>query len=94
MIYISLIHLTVHVQTVHKRRKEFQCGVCGDEFGSKYDVQRHERAVHDYKSWKCSFCSEIFKRESLLKKHNVQTHSKMKESKYPSKKFITNKLSE
>ena len=57
---IILIHFSVHVNTVHHKKKDFSCDVRGARFGTKGDVGRHTEAAHEYQSWRCNVCSEIF----------------------------------
>ena len=39
-------HLKSHVQSVHKKRRPYQCTLCGTRFGYKYHYTRHSRQVH------------------------------------------------
>ena len=39
-------HLKSHVQSVHKKRRPYQCTLCGKRFGYKYHYVRHSRQVH------------------------------------------------
>jgi len=42
-VFASKYGLKVHVATVHKKRKPWQCGVCEAAFGHKHLLVRHRR---------------------------------------------------
>ena len=39
-------HLKSHMQSVHKKRRPYQCILCGKRFGHKYYYIRHSRQIH------------------------------------------------
>ena len=85
---ISLIHFSVHINTVHKADLVFPCSFCDSRFGSNGNLTRHIEACHGSKIWKCDVCKDVFNAEAYLKKHKRIKHPIKKTSKHVTPKFI------
>ena len=85
---ISLIHFSVHVNTVHKAKMVFNCNVFDSRFGSNGNLTRHIEACHESKIWKCDVCQDVFNAKSFLDKHKKIKYSIKKMSKQLTTKFM------
>ena len=53
--------LTVHVRTVHEKRKDHACPHCAAAFGRAGDLTTHVRTVHEKrKDHACPHCAAAF----------------------------------
>lgn len=68
-------HLVEHVKTVHVGEKKWKCWTCGNVFGKKTNLQRHERLHTGERPFKCEVCSKIFTRKYHLLEHVKTVHA-------------------
>ena len=55
--------------------KQFQCDHCKRSFDMQYNLDRHQRFVHENITYQCSECSKQFAQKDNLKKHTLAQHS-------------------
>ena len=60
----------VLVESVHEKKKSFECTVCNACFGYKHVLARHIESKHEErKNYKCDVCDKTFSCKFSLKKH-------------------------
>ena len=60
----------VLVESVHEKKKSFECTVCNECFGYKHVLARHIESKHEErKNYKCDVCDKTFNCKYNLKKH-------------------------
>ena len=37
----------MHINIIHERKKSFECGICGNEYFRKIELDKHVSLVHD-----------------------------------------------
>lgn len=63
-------NLKTHVDTVHKKLKDFVCYFCQKLFGLKGTLQNHFKAVHEQiKDFHCKVCLKSFGRNKSFQRH-------------------------
>ena len=65
--------LISHQTTVHENKKPFKCGICQKSFGSKSQLNKHQRTV--YEIW---ICKKSFGTKGSRKRHQRNVHESEK----------------
>ena len=60
-------------------RKRFQCGVCGKDFSTKWNLQLHSRTHSNIKQFKCAYCNKEFTRKDVWRNHVYIQHMQQTE---------------
>ena len=61
-------------QMKNSKDKNAKCDTCEKSFGSAYDLQRHQK-THMEKSYLCTLCPKVFRKEDSLDHHFAKIHS-------------------
>jgi len=70
-------YVTVHVRTVHEKRRDYQCYKCGKAFGEASLLRRHCQAVHDdERCFECNECGAVFRTAAYRDNHINAVHKK------------------
>ena len=78
-----------HIRTVHEKLKDYQCLLCGQTFGAKSSLQKHEIYHTGVKKFECH-CGKVFATQNYLQRHNLTVHEKPKHKcQYCEKWFAT-----
>ena len=64
-------------RTVHEKIRDFQCLLCGQTFGQKSSLQKHEVYHTGIKKFEC-FCGKVFATQNYLHRHKNSVHEKPK----------------
>ena len=71
-------NLLDHIARVHEEKKPFKCDNCGDSFGTKQILQRHNNRKHSKirikQEFPCPKCDLILCRKDVLTKHIARKH--------------------
>ena len=68
-------HMSRHIDSVHKKLKNFACEQCDHRTSQKDLLNRHVKAIHDkIKDWECGQCSFKSSRGSALRDHVKSMH--------------------
>ena len=71
-------NLLDHIARVHEDKKLFKCDNCGDCFGTKQILQRHNNRKHSKirikQEFPCPKCKQICSRKDTLTKHIARKH--------------------
>lgn len=51
---------------------QYKCDSCGAAFGTKEELEEHERMMHS--QYKCEVCGQSFDSERELEAHNLAMH--------------------
>ena len=61
--------------SVHEEKKQYECIICNESFGRKFDMKKHIESVHEGKKpFKCTICKSCYTRKIALKKHIKTVH--------------------
>ena len=72
-------HLTIHVNAVHKRRKDYKCELCNLSVAHLESLKQHMRKVHiQDRRFACGQCDRVFGTKATLKQHIEYVHSECK----------------
>lgn len=74
LVFAKRSNMLRHVQTVHKRVKEFECNICGAKFGLKADLRRHRYRLHESRAFSCDKCGRSFAEQDQLQLHIRKVH--------------------
>lgn len=58
---------------------DYECGMCGAQFGDRYSLESHITAMHGGQrglSFECGTCGEKFGSSNELTSHNLYAHPK------------------
>ena len=72
--------LKKHVNSVHEKKKPYQCSICGNSYSERSKLNRHVVAHEAKKSIKCYICQEPFEGNSNLTQHITSVHKEVKVS--------------
>ncbi|KAL8564994.1 hypothetical protein ACOMHN_003370 [Nucella lapillus] len=75
-----------HVRLVHHRRKLYQCPVCGQEFGRKYNYDSHRRVCKEEEedlAYLCLDCDNVFGRKRDLVRHACKKKGRKRKIPHP-----------
>lgn len=69
-------NLRRHISTMHLRKKDHKCKVCGLTYGLKWMLARHHRERHnpEIRRYPWKSCPATFKRTSSLREHAARAH--------------------
>ena len=68
-------NLSLHVKSVHGRKKPHKCHFCGVSFSQNYILLMHFKdTLHDKRSINCKFCDCIFFQKTNLENHIATVH--------------------
>lgn len=72
-------HRAAHYLARHSER-QFECDICQAKFKSKLQINLHILSLHDPngKHFKCDLCEKSFVKKSLVRRHQEQTHLKIR----------------
>ena len=64
-----------HSNSVHERKKPYECSICSDTFSLKKGLKTHLASIHEgIKPFECSVCFKRFVGNSKLRKHFSSVH--------------------
>ena len=72
----NYLHTYIY-RTVHEKIRDFQCLLCGQTFGQKSSLQKHEVYHTGIKKFEC-FCGKLFATQNYLHRHKNSVHEKPK----------------
>ncbi|XP_040565843.1 uncharacterized protein [Lepeophtheirus salmonis] len=73
-------YLSVHMATVHEKRREYTCPQCGKDFGQKTSLNNHVRTVHQkIRDYMCVICRKGVGQRTTLANHIKNVHEKRKD---------------
>ena len=66
-----------HISSIHERRKDHKCNLCGEAFVKNDSLIDHMKAFHDEnrKTYYCNFCSKKCFTDQRLKNHIKRVHT-------------------
>ena len=68
--------VTLHVETVHEKKKPFACQDCNKTFTSKESLKLHVETVHEKKiTFTCLFCENKFSDNHVLNSNVEMLHN-------------------
>jgi len=68
--------LELHVDSVHLKKKEFGCSICGRLFSRKHILKTHIATHYGKRDFQCAVCGKKF-----LQKSNLSRHERIHEAK-------------
>ncbi|CAL8121432.1 unnamed protein product [Orchesella dallaii] len=79
-------NLKWHVKFVHGKERRFPCNICGNNFQTQSDRNRHINTHLREISYKCKICGKVLYYFDNLKRHMKTQHSKSESECYPCSK--------
>ncbi|XP_074662480.1 uncharacterized protein LOC141915014 [Tubulanus polymorphus] len=67
-------HMHDHIRTVHKKKSQFICSICGAKFQLYQSWKRHEERHQAPGTWTCEVCGYVAKHSFALKSHRMIKH--------------------
>lgn len=67
--------LKSHIDSIHAKKKPFECHLCGKSFARKLTLTRHLQVHTGEKPHECPICLKRLSRKHILKQH-METHYK------------------
>ena len=76
----ALSKLITHKKTVHEGQRNHMCEGCGKKFGSKSEVRRHYKLIHELVKERhpCSSCEKTFTSKAAVTSHMKIVHKGIK----------------
>ena len=82
--------LNIHINTVHKKLKNYKCQYCNKEFGRPQHLNTHVITTHEKpNNIVCELCGKTFHQSVRLKEHIRSIHEGVKNKCPCGKEFST-----
>ena len=73
--FVKASVLTMHIRTVHEKRRDYACPQCAAAFGEAGRLARHIRTVHEKRrDYGCPHCDAAFGEAGTLARHMHRKH--------------------
>ena len=86
--YTSNQNFRIHMETMHKEKKDFDCKKCNKKFAMESLLRRHQTFFCD-NAFKCSLCRKVCTGPEELKEHKLMQHKRTEKCETCGKYFRT-----